>query len=69
MKVLNGKNIVMRAMRRNSMYYLDAKTIQGSTLVAESNDYETWHNRLGHVGQRGMKELARKGLIQGMDPE
>ena len=48
------------------MYALEDSTISGSMNVSTNimSDHETklWHLRLGHMGEKGMYELSKKGL-------
>ena len=55
---------VLTAKRKNSLYYLEEKSIVGSLNIVEKVGYERWHKRLGHIGETGLKELVRKGIIQ-----
>lgn len=59
---MNGK-ILLTAERRNSLYYLVAGIVVGSMNLAEADDIELWHKRLGHLGEGGMRELMKKGII------
>lgn len=38
MKVLDGKIVIVTAIRRNNLYYLKAETIIGNIHVTESGD-------------------------------
>ena len=58
----------MTAIRRNNLYYLQAEVVVGSSCIAEDDSLNMWHMSLGHVGERGIKELLKRGLINGSDP-
>ena len=54
------------------MYFLEASTITGNADVVKStqsdeNITKLWHMRLGHMSAQGMKELCKKGLLNGMN--
>ena len=43
---------------------IEAKIKKEDVNVAVKNsDIETWHKRLGHVGEKGLETLARKGFL------
>lgn len=36
---------LMRAKRKNSLYYLEAKAVVGSMNVVEKSDFQIWHKK------------------------
>ncbi|KAL1564721.1 Integrase catalytic domain-containing protein [Salvia divinorum] len=63
MTVLKNSQLVMKAVRKNSLYYLLGKAVVGAINVAVNDQFNTWHRRLGHVGMRAMKGLTSRGVI------
>jgi hypothetical protein len=70
MKVSKGAMIVMTGQKISSnIYKLLGNTILGGVAaVAESEDDDTllWHMRLGHMSERGMRELHKRNLLTGI---
>ena len=56
--------IIMEAKRRNSLYYLMAETITKSLYVTQLESLDSWHSRLRHVGEKGIRELVKQGVIK-----
>lgn len=63
--VQKGSNVILKGVRRNSLYYLLANTLVGSTDVSTGEDINLWHQRLCHVGKKGMDELLKQKVITG----
>ena len=63
MQVCKGSAVVMKAIRHNSLYYLQGKAIDSQLNLAEKISSSMWHRRLGHVGISGMRELVKAGII------
>uniref|UniRef100_A0A2N9ER08 Integrase catalytic domain-containing protein n=1 Tax=Fagus sylvatica TaxID=28930 RepID=A0A2N9ER08_FAGSY len=70
MKVSKGAMVVMTCQKISSnVYKLLGNTILGGVAaVAESEDDDTllWHMRLGHMSERGMRELHKRNLLTGI---
>uniref|UniRef100_A0A2N9IGQ9 CCHC-type domain-containing protein n=1 Tax=Fagus sylvatica TaxID=28930 RepID=A0A2N9IGQ9_FAGSY len=70
MKVSKGAMVVMTGQKISSnVYKLLGNTILGGVAaVAESEDDDTllWHMRLGHISERGMRELHKRNLLTGI---
>jgi hypothetical protein len=70
MKVSKGAMVVMTDQKISSnAYKLLGNTILGGVAaVAESEDDDTllWHMRLGHMSERGMRELHKRNLLTGI---
>jgi transposase InsO family protein len=70
MKVSKGAMIVMTGQKiSSSVYKLLGNTILGGVAaVVESEDDDTllWHMRLGHISERGMRELHKRNLLTGI---
>jgi hypothetical protein len=70
MKVSKGAMIVMIGQKISSnVYKLLGNTILGGVAaVVESEDDDTllWHMRLGHISERGMRELHKRNLLTGI---
>ena len=52
----------------NNLYSMVGSMVMeksGTAVVAHNPqvDYKLWHYRLGHVSERGMKELSKNGSI------
>ncbi|KAH9660266.1 hypothetical protein KPL70_024153 [Citrus sinensis] len=64
--VLNGSNLVMKGTRKNGVYVLEGEVISGEAGVSErSTEDKTkiWHLRLGHISEKGLKELEHQGMF------
>ena len=70
MKVSKSAMVVMTSQKISSnVYKLLGNTILGGVAaVAESKDDDTllWHMRLGHISERGMRELHKRNLLTGI---
>ena len=69
LKVSKGAMTVMRARRiSGNIYLLLGSTIVGGAAIVESESDSTtlWHMRLGHIGEHGMTELHKRGLLTGV---
>lgn len=74
LKVIMGCTVFMRGLRRHSLYILqggatrsESNSVGSSTEKSVLSQDQTmmWHSRLGHIGHKGLEELARKGCIEG----
>ena len=70
MKVSKGAMVVMTGKKiSGNVYKLPGNTILGGVAaIAESEDDNTllWHMWLGHMSERGMKELHKRNLLAGI---
>ena len=59
----------MKAERIGTLYFLNGTSVIGTAAVAnslsDSDNTKLWHMRLGHMSERGMAELSKKGLLCG----
>lgn len=75
LKVPRGSLVVMRAVRKNSLYTLLGNTVVGGSSNVENrcNNSKLWHLRLGHISEKGLHLLSKQNLlcgdkIQGLEP-
>lgn len=61
----DGK-VVATGKRRGNLYVLNvvSSTGAGALLVSTSKE-DLWHRRYGHLGENGLKKLAKDGLVDG----
>nr|GEZ51226.1 retrovirus-related Pol polyprotein from transposon TNT 1-94 [Tanacetum cinerariifolium] len=68
MKIFKGALVLMKAIQSGGLYVLQGIVVYGTTRVATSeeslDDSKLWHYRLGHMGEKGIKNLSKKGLIK-----
>jgi len=72
-KVFRGSLCVMKALTTpdtDDLYFLQGSLLTGSVAavasssqVDDDNMTTLWHMRLGHMSERGMAELSRRGLL------
>ncbi|GAV85826.1 gag_pre-integrs domain-containing protein/UBN2_2 domain-containing protein, partial [Cephalotus follicularis] len=71
-KVLRGALVIMKGKKIDRLYQLQGNTVLGTATVASSSgdkDADTtrlWHMRLGHMSERGLQILSKKGLLAGV---
>lgn len=66
LKVSRGALVVMKGKIVKGLYHLQGSTLVGSVDVSSSVDSDAlstqlWHMRLGHMSERGMTELSKRG--------
>ncbi|GJW32315.1 retrovirus-related pol polyprotein from transposon TNT 1-94 [Tanacetum coccineum] len=68
MKIFKGALVLMKVIQSGGLYVLQDTVVYGTAGVATSkaslDDSKLWHYCLGDMGQKGMKYLAKKGLIK-----
>lgn len=67
MKVSRGSLVVMKGIRFNSLYVLQARIVVGglATVHEKQNKSSLCHMRLGHVSEKELQELSKQGLLCG----
>jgi hypothetical protein len=73
LKIIKGSLVVMKADLRKSsgLYYLRGSTISGSAApviprdVSDCDASNLWHMRLGHMSEKSLAELSKRGLLEG----
>ncbi|KAJ4704922.1 Retrovirus-related Pol polyprotein from transposon TNT 1-94 [Melia azedarach] len=68
--VCKGSNVVLKGVKRGTLYFLQGSTLSSSVAVASSeidkdNMTKLWHMRLGHMSARGMQILSKRDLLCG----
>lgn len=66
LRVMNGSITVLKRNRKNSVYILDGEVItseSGFSRDIKSDNTRLWHLRLGHISEKGLKELERRGVL------
>jgi hypothetical protein len=70
LKVSHGALVVMKGNKVGNLYHLASETMTGeapfSTLTdSDATSTHLWHMRLGHMNERGLEELSKRGLLGG----
>src|SRR5688572_13417400 len=69
LKVCRGSMVLMKGIRKGSLYILLGSTVTGSAAAVlnldESDSTKLWHMRLGHMGEKRMSMLSKKGYLEG----
>ncbi|KAL6133479.1 hypothetical protein ACLB2K_065714 [Fragaria x ananassa] len=70
LNVYKGSNVVLKGVKRGTLYFLHGSTLSGSAAVASSEVHKDdmtklWHMRLGHMSERGMQILSKHDLLGG----
>ena len=77
-KMVRGALVLMRGVRTGTLYKLQGSTVidgcnssvvpdNGTEILAISGEKTMlWHQRLGHIGEKGLRILHRNGMVEGM---
>ncbi|CAA3009529.1 Retrovirus-related Pol poly from transposon TNT 1-94 [Olea europaea subsp. europaea] len=66
LKIMKGFLIVMKGPKRNGLYYLEGRTeipVDSSLLIVSKDKTKLWHNRMDHIGFKGLKSLSNQKLL------
>nr|GEW33082.1 hypothetical protein [Tanacetum cinerariifolium] len=67
-KIFKGALVLIKAIQLGGLYVLQGTIVYDTAGVATSkaslDDSKLWHYLLGHMGEKGMNNLAKKGLIK-----
>ena len=63
LKVTKGAMVMMKGLRQGSLYILQGATVTGVAVVGTTDDTRLWHMRLGHMSEKGMTILGKKGYL------
>eukprot|EP00253_Pinus_taeda_P021872 PITA_21872 len=77
-KMVRGALVLMRGVRIGTLYKLQGSTVVdgcnssmvpengAENLVVSGEKTMLWHQRLGHIGEKGLRILHGKGMVEGM---
>ncbi|CAA7059582.1 unnamed protein product [Microthlaspi erraticum] len=67
LSVKAGEQILLTGRRYDTLYLLQWKPISGESLAAvkKQDDTVMWHRRLGHMSQKNMSILVKRGFLDG----
>ncbi|GKV43027.1 hypothetical protein SLEP1_g50368 [Rubroshorea leprosula] len=70
LKVSKGALVILKGKKVGGLYHLQGSTINGTCAMSTSSRpdrdvTQLWHMRLGHMSERGMMELSKRGLLCG----
>ncbi|WJZ95351.1 hypothetical protein VitviT2T_014127 [Vitis vinifera] len=66
-KLTRGFMVIAKGNKSSSLYLMQARVIDSSiNAVDDDSTFELWHNRLGHMSEKGLMILAKKNLLSGM---
>ena len=67
-KLTKGSLVVAKGKKYSTLYLLQAELSKHTVNVMKKDDaVELWHRRLGHMGEKGMTQLARRNILSGID--
>jgi len=66
LKIVKGCSTILKGQKRDTLYILDGVTEEGESHSSAEVKDETalWHSRLGHMSQKGMEILVKKGCLR-----
>ncbi|KAL7725874.1 hypothetical protein ACLKA6_016425 [Drosophila palustris] len=67
-EILRGSNgqIVFTAKRKQDLYHVEESGEFGHVAIGKQTNIKEWHERFGHLNEKDLKEVIRKGRIQGV---
>ncbi|KAH9649116.1 hypothetical protein KPL70_025868 [Citrus sinensis] len=64
--IVKDSQTVMKGSRKNGVFILDEDVVNGEARMSVADiidKIKIWHLRLGHIGERGLKELEKQGVL------
>jgi hypothetical protein len=80
-RIVRGSMVLLKGFHIGSLYKLQGSTIsdgynssivldigveEEKTLIVSGEKVMMWHQRLGHIGEKGLRLLHSKGMVEGM---
>ncbi|PKI70859.1 hypothetical protein CRG98_008750 [Punica granatum] len=64
-KTTKGAMVVARGKKEGTLY-MTVNSHDSIALASANSDADLWHYRLGHMSEKGMKQLCSKGKLPGL---
>ena len=64
-KVTKGNLVMARGKKRGSLYIIADEDM--IAVIQAVNNLTLWHQRLGHMSEKGMKLMAAKGKLSSLN--
>lgn len=67
LKVNKESLTIIKRVIKNGLYLLVGRTVMGEVSFIQDQNLDKvkmWHLRLGHIGQKGLDELEKQGLLE-----
>ena len=67
LKVTKGSMVILKGEKKNGFYVSSGSAVLGSVAVSHSqnqNKTVLWHNRLGHISEKGLVELSKQKILE-----
>ena len=62
--------MIMKAIRQGNLYMLTGETVQSgashATVEADTDATKLWHMRLGHMSEKCLNVLHKRGVLEGV---
>ncbi|MHC6131858.1 GAG-pre-integrase domain-containing protein [Serratia marcescens] len=65
-KITRGSRVIVRGSRDGSLYILKAENLVLTVTAPDAKASTLWHRRLGHLGEKGVKQLHSRNLLPGL---
>ncbi|KAJ0714724.1 putative RNA-directed DNA polymerase [Helianthus annuus] len=62
-KVVKGSLVIAKGKKRGTLYMVEVPAEEANAVTAKPSLSKLWHQRLGHMGDKGMKMLVAKGKL------
>ncbi|PKI69297.1 hypothetical protein CRG98_010298 [Punica granatum] len=64
-KIIKGAIVVVRGKKEDTLY-MTVNNHDNIALASANSDADLWHCRLGHMSEKGMKQLCSMGKLPGL---
>ena len=65
-KVVKGNLVIAKGKKVGTLYMLNTPSVGANAVTSEINPSTLWHQRLGHMSEKGMGMLAARGKLKGL---
>ena len=69
LSIYRGSELVLKGIKRNTLYVFEGVTLSSFAVCVSVSHQEMTkilHMRLGHMGEKGMQFLSKRGLLSGI---
>lgn len=65
LRINHGSLTIVKGVLRNGVYILQGNAVSDLAATVSVNLTQMWHQRLGHISEKGLVELSKQDLLNG----